>query len=529
MLGIVINIPPAITDYFNSTPADIIGGQLLLYVLGPFVLFCVLVWGMLQVWIDLKQGQYWSKLEWDLLAVTIPQDAINTPMGMENFFNNLAGSKSSITKKEEWINGKFQAYFTFEIISNGGNIQFYIRTIKKYRDLVEAAFYAQYPEAQIVEVDDYVDVLPNDFPNDEYDLFGSEISMSKEGNFPLKTYEAFEHQGEKDLRFKDPILPMIEIMGKMKPGEYYWIQLLIISPDSQDWRKEGLKFIAKTYGKEEPKKKSMIDDSIGWIPKEVMSQVTGAMFGEGGDEKAADDFRMFKITPDERDLLDAVKDKCAKIGWYSKIRVVYCAKHELYRKGTVAAMTKGIFNQFDSGFNKLGLTDTSTPKDDYFWQEWQMASKQKTLMSKYKNHSFSAGVTPYILSSAELATIFHFPAADARTPALTSLGSRMSEAPGELQYAPEGSEILLNFDKAASDVLAAAPDAAKKYAHVPPMSVPRPTAPTSPFEYREIQKQGSNIIEEGMPQAGMPAPLPPGLDLADEPIDEMDGPSNLPM
>lgn len=506
----------------------------LLFVLGPFVIFCVVVWGLLQVWLTNKQDQYWEKLEWDLLAVSIPQDAINTPKGMENFFNNLAGSKSAITKYEEWILGKFQAYFSFEIVSIGGNIQYYIRTIKKYRDLAEAALYGQYPEAQIVEVEDYAKQFPLEFPNEEWNCFGSEMSMGKDSYFPLKTYEMFEHQGEKDLRFKDPILPMLEMLGKMVPGEIFAIQFLILSPESQDWRKAGLKFIAKMYGKEEKKKQGMFDDVIGWIPKEIATQVAGFAFGGSEEKPKADDFRMFKITPDERDLLDAVKTKCTQIGWHGKARVIYLAQHELYRKGTIAAMIKGIFNQFDSGWNKLGLTDSCTPKDDYFWQEWVMPEKQRKLVKKYRNRSFGAGTTPYILTASELATMFHFPPADAKTPALTSINSRMSEAPRELSYAPEGVSVLANFERSAHDVYKTAPQAAQQYAPPVKISLPTPTAPTSGVAYQTIGAQPYSHQEivgpgETLPKVGMPAPLPPGLDISDEPLDGSESPFNLPI
>ena len=539
MLGIVIKLPEFLTDYFITTTPDVMAAHLL-FVLGPFVVGSVIIWGLLQVWQSNKQDQYWEKLHWDLLAVTIPQDAINTPKGMENFFNNLAGSKSAITKYEEWILGKFQAYFTFEIVSMGGNIQMYIRTTKKYRDLVEAALYAQYPEAQIIEVEDYTKDFPTEFPNDEWNCFGSEMSMAKEHYFPLKTYDLFEHQGEKDLRFKDPLLPMLEMLGKMQPGEIFAIQIVIISPDDQSWRKSGLKWIAKTYGKEEQKKKGMVSEMVGWIPKELGTQIAGMAFA-GEDEKKQDDFRMFKITPDERDTLDAVKTKCTQIGWYGKVRVVYLAKHELFRKGTIAAMIKGTFNQFDSGINKLGLTNSCTPKDDYFFQEWVMPKKQRILVRKYKNRSLSAGTNMYILTAAELATMFHFPAADARTPVLASLQSRMSEAPRELTFAGADQNILPNFERSAPDVLRLVPDEAEKFAPSIKISLPTPTAPTMGLANRDTptdstvfpqiwhDEMSESLSDEVKPSVGMPAPLPPGLDISDEPIEEQNSPLNLPI
>lgn len=530
-----------IERYLTTTPPEVLGVHFL-FVIAPLMIFAVLIWGFTQVWVDKKQGQYWSKLEHDLLHVNVPADSVQTPKGMENFFNNLAGSKSSITMREQWLLGKFQAYFSFEIVSNGGKIDFYIRCIKKYRDLVEAALYAQYPEAQIVEVDDYVDQVPNDYPNDEYNCFGSEMRMSEDQIFPIKTYEVFEHQGEKDMRFKDPLLPMFEILGKMRPGEHFWIQYVIMSPDSQDWRKAGGKYIKKMYGFEEPKKKGWIDENIGWLPRGVIEQATGMLIGENGEDTKVDDFRMFKITPDEREMLEAVMTKSSQIGWYTKIRVVYAAKHEVFRKGTAASMIKGIFNQFDAGWNKFGMSPTATPKDDYPWQAWQMPRKQRNLVNRYRNRSLGMGEKVYILSSSELATLFHFPAADARTPVLTSLGARMAEAPHELIVAGEDDEILPNFAPSGATVppspsqpAPAAPIDSEGFTQPVEIVVPKPMAPTQGLQ---PHVQSTSVADPAVSPVStgdgptfapdMPAPLPPGLDLADEPIIPADAPTNIP-
>jgi hypothetical protein len=467
---------------------------------------------------------------------------------MENFFNLIAGSKSAITWKEKWLNGKFQAYFSFEIVSVDGRISFYIRTPVKYRDLIEAAFYAQYPEAQIMEVtEDYTDFIPNEYPDEEYDVWGSEMTTRKENYLPIKTYEMFEHQGEKDLRFKDPLLSMFENMGKMRVGESYMIQILIMQPDEQDWVKEGRTYMQKVYGIEEKKKKGWIDDAIGWLPQEIMRQATGAEFGV---EEAAvqDNFKAFKITPEERDQLDAIKEKISKLGWLTKIRFIYVAKRELFRKGTIASMTKGTFHQYaHQNWNKLGIHEPSTPKDDYIWQEWAMPGRQKTLIGRYKNRSFAGG-TPFIMNVAELATLFHFPPADARTPVLTTLGARRSEAPIELEFADEGAPILANIDRSAGDLPAGTPGTAKPVVEAGPLAVPSLSSPTAGVSTIPVAASpGTDAafdhstaapappvamtaeLDPAMPKVGMPAPLPPGLDLSDQSRPPIDAPENLPI
>ncbi|MCR4312038.1 MAG: hypothetical protein NUV56_02010 [Candidatus Uhrbacteria bacterium] len=480
MLGITLNLPPAIEHYFAVTPLPVMMSHALLAV-GWFPIFAVIIWGLTHVWVDMKEGKFQKALKWVMLEVSVPQDAINTPKGMENFFINLAGVKSGIVWREKYLVGKVQAKFSLEIVSNGGRIQFIVRAIDKYRDLVEAAIYAQYPEAQIIEVDDYSHEIPYEYPNDEYDVFGTEMVLANPSYLPLRTYEEFEHQGEKDFRFKDPLLPILELMGKMQPGEHFWIQILIKPPADQDWVKEGAKYLNAMMGKEEKHKPSSFEQLSGaamWLPKGVLSQLTGFGAGDAHAEAKKDEFRMFRLTPQERLQLEAVAEKISKVGWYTKIRWVYAAKKTNFRKGLLASGAKGIFGTFTHQYlNGLSIHGPATPKDDYFWQAWSMPKKQKLLVKRYQGRKFD-GAPPYILNVTELATIFHFPAADARTPMLTQLGARRSEAPSALTFAADGVDSLPNWKEAQGEEQGT--EMPGTLAEPPQFAVPTPTAPSMP-------------------------------------------------
>ncbi len=533
MLGIVFHFPSFITTYLSSYSAPEIASHALLF-LGWIPIFGVIIWGGTQVWIDFKQGQYFNHIHWILLNISIPAGAINTPKGMENFFNNLAGSKSAITWKESHLEGKFQAYFSLEIVGSNGGVEFYIRCPDKYKDLVEPALYAQYPEAQITEVPDYIDAIPDKYPNDTHKVFGSEMILQKPSHYPLRTYLSFEHQGEKDFRFKDPLLNIIELMGKMGKGEHLWLQIIIMQPDEQTWAKEGEKYLNKIMGKEEPKPKPGIIGSVasalGSLPAEALKQATGVAIGGAAEEgHKEDDFRMFKLTPTERAFADAIAEKISKIGWYTKIRVMYIGPKERYRKPLMASAIKGMFHPFAHlNMNKLGLHNPATPKDDYFWMVWQMYYKMTRLVGRYKLRALGAGAPPFILNAEELATLFHFPASDARTPILTNIGARRGEAPNTLPFASVGSPDLPDWKQ-----LLKAKDAGHDaIADESMLGVPTPTMEVK-SHVQTLQSKTYNLPtskNDFMPQPGRPAPLPPGLDLSLEPLtDTSDAPPNLPV
>lgn len=519
MLGVVLHLPPLVEQYINNTPIDVMAAHAIL-AFGWIPIFGVLVWGMAHVWLDFKQEKYAHKLKYQLLEVKVPQTAIQTPKGMDNFFTNLAGSRSSITWREHWLVGKEQPVFSFEIASHGGNIHFYIRCIDRYRDLVEADLYAQYPEAQIIEVPDYVDSIPHKYPHEEWETFGAEFILSKPQYLPIRTYMDFEHQGEKEGRFKDPLLPILELMGKMQADENFWIQILLRMPDDQSWTKEGAKFAASVMGKEEKKKQTMTEQLVGTVaslPTEVIKQATGMSLGATATaEKKADDFRMFKLTPSEKIQIEGVTEKISKIGWQTKIRVLYSAKRNKFRKGMMAAGMKGIMASFTNAVsNQFGMHNASIPKDDYFWMEWQYTAKQTKLTKRYAARNFGSGASIYILNTEELATLWHFPAADARTPVLSSLGARRAEAPIDLPFAEDADgdgipDWKQRHGKAQEEVVPTAE------MNAPDVKLPTPTAPTAPAGQ--------------VPEAGKPAPLPPGLDLRDEPLEGDTGaPKNLPL
>ncbi len=445
MLGIVLNLPPTLERFFAATPPDVLAAYALLIV-GPVPILGVIVWGFSHLWLEYKQEVFEHSLKWINLEVRVPQTSIQTPKGMENFFSNLAGAKSGLTWKETWLLGKTQARFSFELVSNGGDISFVIRALEKFRDILEADLYAQYPEAQITEVPDYTGMVAKKYPNDDQELFGAEIVLAKERFLPIRNYDSFEHQGEKENRFKDPLLSLLELMGKMQPGEHLWVQLIIRPPQNEDWVKEGLAYLGKVMGKEEkaPKKSGGIlgaIDGLFWFPFGVLEQVTGMKIGGGAEkaEKKPDDFKMFRLTSAEKIQIDQVAEKISKVGWEAKIRWIGVGPKNSFRKGVFASGMKGAFQPFNSPIlNQLSTHGPAVPKDDYFWQKWSYGKKQGILAQRYAARSFSAGATPTILNAEELATLFHFPSADARTPVLTAMGARRSEAPNVLPAAPVG-------------------------------------------------------------------------------------------
>ena len=139
-------------DFFLEPPNKILwfafknGGWLVL-IISVFI-------GAFYFWLKKRREKYLANIKQQLLAIDIPKDNEQSLVAVEQIFATLAGIKSGPNLYEKYWLGKTQLSYSLEIISLEGYIQFLIRTPEQFRDLVEAAIYAQYPEAEITEVDE---------------------------------------------------------------------------------------------------------------------------------------------------------------------------------------------------------------------------------------------------------------------------------------------------------------------------------------------------------------------------------------
>lgn len=419
---------------FFSKPLDEFFYDLLIW-FGWIPVAVTFLWGFTEIWKNDRQGKFLSGLKYICLAVDVPAMTEQSPKALENLFALLYGTKSSITFKEEWFYGKLHPVYSFEIVSEEGYIQFIIRTQKNYRDVIEAGIYAQYPDAEISEIDDYALKLPSKYPDEQYDMWGAELTLDKPSHFPIRTYVEFEDQMTGEI--KDPIGYTLELMSKMGPGEHFWFQI-VIQPSSSDWKKEGIKHVNKLFGVEEKHNPGAFEAAISTITKvpfELISHATEidltGVFGLQGEHKTEDDpWKAFKVSPAQQDEAKAIMRKTVKIGHGTKIRFVYAAEKPVYKKSQRAPMIKGILTQYSHlNLNSFKMHIPSIPKDDYFWQTWEYHKKQTNLMKAYQNRSFGVGATPVFLNTEELATLWHFPTINIKAPLIKKADARRAEPP----------------------------------------------------------------------------------------------------
>lgn len=406
---------------------------------GWIVAIIAMVVGFYHAWLDMRQDQYAARWKFTLLAIDIPKNNEQTPKAVENVFLALSGARTAVNLVDKYWGGKIQESFSFELVSLEGYIQFIVRTPSHFRDLVEAAVYAQYPDAEITEIEDYTAAYKGmKFPNEKYDLWGTELVLTKDYPYPLRTYPEFEHQMTQT--FIDPMASILEILSRLGPGEQIWIQL-VTTPIEADWGEKAKKvvktMVGETYkaahgGFNPLAPLDILTSAVGEIGKEL-----GVNLGGGGEHaaKEADNFKMFKITPGDRALLERIQEKLAKPPIKTKLRVIYLADKAVFDKGRGVAGLMSTFQQFSSvSGNGLKPGKNSKTAANYFQVKKRVAKRQHNILRYFISRRTTRGDHFMLLNPEELATLWHFPVMTVKAAALEKIQSKKVAPPSRLPY-----------------------------------------------------------------------------------------------
>jgi len=392
-----------------------------------------LIVGLFLMHLERRRIKYLASFKQNLLAIDIPKDNEQSLLAVEQIFAQLHGIKSSPTLYERYWLGKNQLTFSLEIVSIEGYIQFLIRTPEAFRDLVEAAVYAQYPEAEITEVEDYIRLIPADVYDikSDFNFWGTEFTLAKSSIYPIKTYKFFEHGLEQV--FVDPMASLLEVMSKIGPGEKIGLQL-VIAPVGDSWKSSGSKIINKLIGSKLASKEGIADKivktALGWL--ETFSESIYSIWGDIEDKsnKKADLPNLIQyMTTGEKIVIEAIQNKLSKLSFASSFRIYYLALKEVYTKGRGVNSLIGAINQFNSSdLNSFVKYKKLTSDADYFFVNKRITVRKRKLLRLFKNRS-RKGSTEFYLNTEELATLFHFPTISVKAPLLKRTEWRTAEPP----------------------------------------------------------------------------------------------------
>jgi hypothetical protein len=321
-----------------------------------FWAFVVLLPLFQATWLSWRQELYEHSYDFEstFWELRIPREIKKSPRAMEQVLMAIHSLRNAPGDfGEKWIDGEVTNWFSLEIVSFGGQIHFYVQAPKKRKNIIEAAFLAYYPDVEIVESEDYISRIPEnlrDVHAKGMDIWGSEMMLAREAAYPIKTYIDFETMQE-EAQF-DPMSQFIEILGKLKQGEFTGIQILI-QPLDHTWKDKYDHLIeslrnsesgSKSAGKKSSSSVKRTFDFSTFLP------VLSTSASSDKDKNKKDDSKMFKSfimrTPGETDVLKAVEKNLSKPAFNTLIRFVYMSPKASFndtfpRRGILSA-----FNQY---------------------------------------------------------------------------------------------------------------------------------------------------------------------------------------
>ncbi len=423
------------------------------WIIIPPILFYV----FLEYWISYHKEKFVESISWVTLQLKVPRDILTTPKVMEQVFS---GFQVIASTPDDWVDelkdrkipyqeGKQPLWVSFELVASHDGISFFVHTPKDFRKLVETQFRSQYPQMTIEEVPDYVSRFPS-LPNAYIDTWGAELAFNEASVFPIKTYDFFESRVEEQRM--DSLAPLLEIMSHLREGEEVWTQILVrgfTKPQAGAWKTESKAKLDELLGKKASapaKAVSIIEHFIGFFMgfadtfKEYLYSLAGMSAAKKEEKKEEKDPSVSSLTPGQKSRFEEVEDKLAHPVYECVIRVLYHAPKTIFDK-------KGMSNAIKAYFRTYTISNSNGFKEKKgespaLLIKWLFGGNidfnaARDFFDAYKNRVFDEGtdekmMEKIVLSTEELATLYHFPISQLGTSALERVQTKVQGPPANL-------------------------------------------------------------------------------------------------
>jgi len=346
-----------------------------------------------------QKAEWFSRMRFVVLRILVPKLNDKTPQAAEQMFAALHG----IYRAEM----AFQDYISFEIAARDKYIYFYVCVPTHLKDFVQGQIYAQYPTAEIMEVNDYTMDEYARLQKGELKIAGADLQLVNNDVFPIKTFMSFE---------VDPLSGITGVLSKVDKDEQVWIQM-IIRPVNDSWHKKGMTYISRA--KEGKLTNPNILAEIIAVFFHFLAAIAKAIFENTAQEsKRSSEVTEVKLSSSDESGLKGVETKATKLGFATKMRVIVMTNSENAARSKIASIV-GAFKQFNViNLNGFQASPVSTSLD--YWAAYQ------------KRWFVDDGS---VLNIEELASIYHLPSINVTTPNIVWAGAKKGEPPANLPIA----------------------------------------------------------------------------------------------
>lgn len=343
-----------------------------------------------------KKIEWFSHMRFVVLRILVPKNNEKTPLAAEQMFSAIHGIYNA--------NLPYQEYISFEIAARDKYIYFYVCTPTHLKDFVQGQIYAQYPTAEINEVNDYTQDEVEHIKDGTIKVAATDLTLVNNDVFPIKSFLNFE---------VDPLSSITSVLSKIDKDEQIWIQMMI-KPVPDDWQKKGIKHINLA------KSGSLNSPGFGAMIFGVFTRALGAIFttvisGATPESPRGAKKEDVKLSGNEEVGLKSIEAKITKLGYGTKIRLLSLAPNENTARAKISELV-GAFKQFNL-LHMNGFKSGSISESVGAWQD-------------YAHRLFID--EGYVLNTEEIASIYHLPSVSVVTPNLIWAGSKKGEPPANL-------------------------------------------------------------------------------------------------
>lgn len=371
------------------------------------------------VWILYIQALYISGRDPVVLEIKLPREIMKSPRAMEmalaSMFNT--GGESEFYNRA-W-KGQMRMWFSLEIASIGGMLHFYIWTWGGHRAMIEAALYAQFPDIEIYQVEDYASKFP--FDPAQHQGYVMEYKLDKPDPYPIRTYIEFGLDADPKEEFKtDPLAQVLENLATIKPTEQVWVQIIlranggsgILKRTKSDWEKKVL-------------------EAVQEIRKAAQ---------QPPDPSDVSAFKFPNPTWRQQEQIKAIERTSSKPAFDIGVRCIYIADT---KNGTFNGLMIGrLINLWRPFAGPQYLNHLGAARGllifEYPWQDFRDLRKRlivRRSLDAYRRRSWfhSPWTTPHnTMTTESIASLWHFPSSAIKTPGLERIPATKGEAPSNL-------------------------------------------------------------------------------------------------
>lgn len=392
----------------------------------PVLAPVALIGGFWGAWVWYVQSLFvFTRTDPILLEVKMPTEVTKSPRAMELVFANLWIRYSETTFIDRNWYGGLRPYFSFELVSHGGDVRFYIWTKRIFKNTIEMNLYAQYPEVEITEVEDYATKFVYD---ENVECFVTEQPLESNiadwtwkdtlnpldariNAFPPKTYIDFELDKDPKEELKvEPFAQVLEVLSSIGKEETIWVQIVFRAHLKKNW-------------------KTVVEKEVERIRRESTKLQNGEE-----DESAGFPRPTWKQTEQIRTL----ERHLSKLPFEIGVRAIYSAPAGKMRGPEYTAM-RWIWRPYANP-NWMSMLRPRRGHNvfDYAWQDWNSIRYRlfsRRFIDAYRRRCFFnyPWITPFNIMSVEvLASLWHPPSRTIRAPGLQRIAVSKAEAPVNL-------------------------------------------------------------------------------------------------